>query len=91
MAFIDFEILRDEAYFRDFVSETLALRKIYEKDYESDIHTDFLQPKVEIIYNLIQDNVEDIRNFNPLIWNQIAKIQEQMYAYITKFESLIRK
>jgi hypothetical protein len=91
MAFIDFEILKEEYLLREFVAETFAMRKIYEKIYESDIHTDFLQPKVEIIYDLIQNNIEDIRNFNPSVWNKIAANQEAMNSYIVKIESLIQK
>ena len=91
MAFIDFEILKDEEILKDFLLETFALRRIYEKDFESDIHTDFLQPKVEIIYNFIQDNIEDIRNFKPSVWNEISRLQEQMYYYISNVENLITK
>lgn len=91
MAFIDYEILRQEEYFQDFVLQTIKLRKIYEKLHEADIHTDFLQPKVEVIYDLIQDNVEALRNFEPKVTNQICRLQEEMWYYIQKFESLIQK
>jgi hypothetical protein len=90
-SFIDYEILRDEEILKDFLSEFFALRKIYNKLYEKDMHTDFLQPKVEIIYELIQNNIEDIRNCKPSVWDQILMIQERMYNYISKTESLIKK
>jgi hypothetical protein len=90
-AFINFEILKNEEILRDFLVETFALRRIYEKDYETDMHTGFLQPKVEVIYNLIQDNIEDIRTFKPSVWNEISRLQEQMYYYISNVENLITK
>jgi hypothetical protein len=91
MAFIDFEILRQEEYFQDFVLQTIKLRRIYEKVFESDMHTDFLQPKVEIIYNLIQDKIEALRNFEPKVTNEVSRLQEQMNYYMNQFEALIQK
>ena len=75
--FIDYEILTDEEIFKDFVIDIFALRKIYAKSYESDIHTDFLQPKVEIIYDLLQNNIEDVRDGSPLV----SRLIEQMFYY----------
>jgi translation elongation factor EF-G len=91
MAFIDFEISKEEEYFQDFVLQTIKLRRIYEKVFESDMHTDFLQPKVETIYDLIQDNVEAVRNFEPKVTNKISRLQEEMHYYLKQFEALIQK
>lgn len=75
--FIDYEILKNEEIFRDFIIDIFALRKIYAKSYESDIHTDFLQPKVEIIYDLLQNDIEDVRNVSPIV----SQLIEQMFNY----------
>lgn len=75
--FMDYEILTDEEIFKDFVIDIFALRKIYAKSYESDIHTDFLQPKVEIIYDLLQNNIEDVRNGSTLV----VRLIEEMFNY----------
>lgn len=82
MAFIDYEILREEYLLKEFLLETLALRKIYEKVSEKDVHGKFLQPKVELIYELIQKNIEDVRNTKPMVWCQISKLQEDINNYV---------
>jgi hypothetical protein len=84
MAFIDYEILRDESILKEFILESFALRKIYEKVSKRDIHGQFLQPKVQNIFELIQKNIEDVRNLEPMVWNQISIIQEQLNNYVVK-------
>lgn len=90
MAFIDYEILRDESILREFILETFALRKIYEKVFERDIHGQFLQPKVQKIYELIQNNIEDVRNLEPMVWTQISILQEQVNNYVVKINQTLQ-
>jgi hypothetical protein len=79
--FIDYEILKDEQILRTFVIDIFALRKIYDKSYESDMHTEFLQPKVEIIYDLVQHNIEDVRNGDSEVCNVVSRLIEEMFKY----------
>lgn len=90
-SFIDFEILRSESLLKDFVSELFAVRKVYNNLYEKDMHTDFLQPKVEIIYELIQDNIEDIRNMDAKVYSKIITQIEGCWNYIRRINELIKK
>jgi hypothetical protein len=90
-SFIDYEILRDEEILKDFVSEFFAVRKVYNNLYEKDIHTDFLQPKVEIIYELIQNNIEDIRNCETQVWRTITNLIEKQFNYVKQIENLLTK
>lgn len=83
--YMDYEILRDEEIFKDFIIDIFALRKIYAKSYESDMHTDFLQPKVEIIYDLIQNNIEDVRDDSQLV----GRLIEDMFYYCKSITNLI--
>jgi len=91
MAFIDYEILREEYLLKELLLETFALRKIYEKVSKRDVHSKFLQPKVEQIYELIQNNIEDVRNIKPMVWCQISKLQEEMYNYVNNYVKTINK
>jgi hypothetical protein len=91
MNFIDFEILKTEDCFQDFVLETLALRKIYDKSYEKDVHFDYLQPKVEFIYDLLQHNIEDVRNQMDYAMELTSRLIELMHNYVTKTNNLIEK
>lgn len=86
---VDYDILKDEAILLDFVSGIFSLRKVYNKLYESDIHTDFLQPKVEIIYDLIQDKIEDIRNRDAKTIYEIDKLISEMIKYVQPFNDLL--
>lgn len=75
--FMDYEILTDEEIFKDFVIDIFALRKIYGKIYEEDMHAEILQPKVEIIYDLLQNNIEDVRKGSQLV----GRLIEEMFYY----------
>lgn len=75
--FMYHKISKHETFFRGFVMDIFALRKIYAKTYAEDMHTEILQPKVEIIYDLLQNDTESVRNGSSLV----AKLIEEMFSY----------
>jgi hypothetical protein len=83
--FIDYEILRNEESLGDFILSIFDLRKVYTKNYVSDMHIDFLQPKVEAIYDLLQNDIEAVRNIDSQPFAQIMTLLEDCFKYTQKF------
>jgi hypothetical protein len=83
--FIDFEILRNEQSLGEFILSFFELRKVYSFNYGSDMHAYFLQPKVEAIYDLLQNDIEAVRNIDSQPFAQIMTLLEDCFKYTQKF------
>lgn len=77
--------LSKELILRDFVNSVFKLRKLYARFYEEDMHTDYLQPKVELIYDTIQHDFELVRTNDQDVRKEIQRLLDLMTKYTQKF------